>query len=111
VDNNGQTAETTRSITVVSPADLASITLTIRGAGDGVVTYIPVVEACSKNGVASEPTCVRQFPIGSQVVLRALAYSGFVLGDWVGCTSINAAGTECTVNLTSNRNVTVFINR
>jgi hypothetical protein len=89
------------------PADNRTLTLSLLGNGHGVVTYLPEVTACSKD---SEPTCVRDFPLNTTVVLRASAYSGSTLGDWVGCTSLNQTGTECTVALTASRSISLFIN-
>ena len=106
-DAGGLSDQTTRTLTVTSAPGALDLTLMLRGGGHGVVTYVPVVTACSKD---SEPTCVRQFAADTVVVLTASAYSGSLLGDWVGCTSLNADGTQCTVNLTSSRTVTLFIN-
>lgn len=107
IDAAGLSDQTTRTVTVASAPGALDLTLMLRGSGHGVVTYLPVVTACSKD---SEPTCVRQFAAGTVIVLTGSAYSGSLLGDWVGCTSLNAAGTQCTVNLTSSRTVTLFIN-
>jgi hypothetical protein len=107
VDALGAVGETTRQVSAQLASGGATLTLNLRGNGSGVVTYVPIVTACSKD---SEPICVRQFPQGTQVVMRASAYSGSFLGDWIGCTSLNATGTECTVDLSANRTVTLFIN-
>jgi PKD repeat protein len=107
IDNLGAVGETTRQVSVALASGGTTLTLNLLGNGHGVVAYVPIVSACSKD---SEPTCVRQFPQGTQVVLSATAYSGSALGDWVGCTSLNAQGTECTVNLNINRTVSLFIN-
>lgn len=110
-DDLNASAETTRTVTVSSAANNSDLTLTISGGGAGVVTYTPGATACSNETGASQIVCVRQFPKGTQVVLRGFAYTGSRLGEWNGCDSVNAAGNECTLNLTGNRNVTLFLVR
>jgi PKD repeat protein len=110
-DDRNASSETTRPITVASAAANSDLTLTISGGGAGVVTYTPAATGCSNETGASQIVCVRQFPTGSQVVLRAFAYSGSRIGEWSGCASVNAGGNECTVNLAGNRNVTLFLIR
>ena len=107
VDILGAVGETTREVSVGLASGGATLTLNLLGNGHGVVTYVPIVTACSKD---SEPVCARQFPVGTQVVLKASAYTGSSLGDWIGCTSLNANGTECTVDLSANKTVSLFIN-
>jgi hypothetical protein len=107
IDFLGAVGETTRQVTVGQLTGGLALTLQLRGGGSGVVTYVPIVTACSKD---SEPTCVRQFPAGTTVVLRGSAYTGSALGDWIGCDSLNATGNECTVTLNAARTVQLFIN-
>jgi PKD repeat protein len=93
-DDLNATAETTRSLTITSAANNSDLTLTIVGGGAGVVTYTPGAVACSNETGANQIVCVRQFPTGTQVVLRAFAYSGSRIGEWSGCTSVNSTGEE-----------------
>jgi PKD repeat protein len=110
-DDLNASAETTRTVTVVSAAANSDLTLTILGGGAGVVTYTPAATSCSNETGASQIVCVRQFPTGSQVVLRGFAYSGSRIGEWSGCTSVNTVGDECSVTLDGNRNVSLFLIR
>ena len=107
IDDTGRTGETTRNLIVTSLAGSSDLTLNITGSGFGVVEYIPVVYACSKEGTTQ---CVRQFAAGLTVTMIATAYSGSVLGNWTGCGAVSADRRECTVAMDGNRTVSLQIN-
>ncbi len=90
---------------------LFSLTLEIYGTGNGVVTNDVTHDLCTRRDGGNTPTvCVWGFAAGTPVTLTALPNAGYTVGDWVGCASINPAGTECSVALDSDRKVKVFIN-
>ncbi|MBY0399350.1 PKD domain-containing protein [Myxococcota bacterium] len=105
VDASGLSAEVRHPVTAVpGGSGDPTLTLSLLGTGDGSVTYTPAVMACSKS---SEPVCVRRFPTGTRVIMRATPYSGFRLGGWDGCDSVSPDGTSCTVTLTTSRSVSL----
>jgi PKD repeat protein len=108
-DTLGRTADATRVVTVTFGGGGATLSLTIHGAGNGVVTLLPDQGACSYSGNFGPTTCSYQYPTGTFITLTATAYSGSVVGDWVHCDSISADGLKCFVSLSANRSINVFI--
>jgi PKD repeat protein len=108
-DTLGRTADATRVVPVGSPGGGSTLTLTIRGNGNGVVSLAPEQTACSYSGNFGPTTCSWQYPTGTAITLTALAYTGYVVGDWVHCDALSADGSQCFVNLSSNRSVEVYI--
>jgi hypothetical protein len=76
--------------------------LTVDFAGKGAGSI-----ASSPPGLGCATTCSTSFPIGTTIALTA-ATNGSTFGGWVGCDA--TSGQQCTVNLTSNRTVTVTFN-
>ena len=81
----------------------SNLTLTVdfTGAGFGTVTSSPPGLGCAS-------TCSANFASGTAVALTAAPNTGSTFGSWVGCDTVS--GQECTVNLNSNRIVTVTFN-
>ena len=52
--------------------------------------------------------CTRSIASGSNATLTATPASGYLLGAWSGCQSVN--GTKCTVQMTQARTVSVTFN-
>lgn len=107
VDTGGLVAEVRQSFTVIVDAPgRSALTLSLLGSGDGSVTYTPAVTACSKS---SEPVCVREFPTGTTVLMRATPYTGFRVGGWDGCDSVSPDETSCTVLMSAARSVSLVL--
>ncbi len=110
-DTLGRTVDTTRVVALGSPGGGSTLTLTIRGNGNGVVAIAPEQSACSYSGNFGPTTCSWLYPTGTAVTLTATAYTGYVVGDWVHCDALSPDGRQCFVNLSANRSVEVFILR
>lgn len=95
-----QTAFMTANVVCFSGTGQA-LTLLFSGAGSGTVTSSP-------SGLSCASTCSGAFPTGTPVVLTAAATGTSTFGGWGGCDTV--AGAVCTVNLTTNRTVTVTFN-
>lgn len=109
MDSLGRTVDAVRVVTVSFAGGGSTLSLTIHGDGNGVVTLLPDQTACSYSGNFGPTTCAYQYPVGTSVTLTATAYSGFIVGDWVHCDSISADGLKCFVTLSATRSIDVFI--
>jgi Bacterial Ig-like domain (group 2) len=82
-----------------------ALTLTFQGFGAGTVASSPVGLNCT-----SPNACVTQaFPVGTPVTLTATPTGGSSFGNWSGCDSPGTAN-PCTLNLSTDRNVSVSFN-
>jgi List-Bact-rpt repeat protein/Big-like domain-containing protein len=77
-----------------------TLTVTFAGTGSGSITSSPA-------GLGCATTCSASFASGTAVTLTATP-NGSTFGGWAGCDSVS--GQQCTVNLNSNRTVTVTFN-
>lgn len=109
MDTLGRAVETTRVVNVSFGGGGATLSLTIHGNGNGVVTLLPEQTGCSYSGHSGPTTCTYQYAVGTAVTLTATAYSGYVVGDWVHCDSISANGLQCFVSMSASRSVDVYI--
>ena len=91
----------TANVVCFSTSSNSGPTLTVRfpGAGSGTVTSSP-------SGLSCATTCSTHFP--SDTVTLTATPNGSTFGGWSGCDS--TSGQACTVNLTSDRTVTVTFN-
>jgi hypothetical protein len=79
-----------------------TLTVDFPGPGSGTITSSPP-------GLGCATTCsTTAFPNGTAVQLTANPTGTSVFGGWVGCDNVN--GQVCTVNLITNRTVTVTFN-
>lgn len=77
------------------------------GTGYGSVSADkPPVSNCGDEG-----QCTGFYPASSTVVLTATPQPHSVVGGWTGCDSVSVEGDECTVNLTSDREVSAIFTR
>ncbi len=80
------------------------LTLTFAGLGAGTVASSPLGLSC-----ASPSPCLTQFALGTTVTLTATPIGTSSFGSWTGCDTAGAAN-PCTVNMATNRTVTVTFN-
>ena len=78
-----------------------TLTVDFGGLGKGTVNSSPAGLGCSS-------ACSANFTSGTMVTLTATPTGTSTFGSWVGCDALS--GANCTVNLTSNRTVTVTFN-
>ncbi len=78
-----------------------TLTVDFAGTGTGTVNSSPAGLGCSS-------ACSANFTSGTVVTLTATPTGTSTFGSWVGCD--NLSGVNCTVDLTSNRTVTVTFN-
>lgn len=79
-------------------SQLANLTVTIGGAGSGVVTSSPTGIACPTS------TCSANFSVGTTVTLTAQPNSGSSFSSWSGCDS--TSGNICVVTMNAARTIT-----
>lgn len=93
--------DVTRDMTVTANFTAAPITkkLTINKFGNGTVTSSPA-------GISCGSTCNKEFASGSTVTLTAKPDIGATFIEWKNCTPVANKPLQCTVKLTTNKNVT-----
>ena len=94
LDSSGAIVTGNMTANVVCFGSGPTLTVNFAGTGSGTVTSSP-------SGLSCATTCSAHFPSGT-VILTA------TFGGWSGCDS--TSGQACTVNLTSDRTVTVTFN-
>jgi len=90
------------NITVISGATVSSsfsLSVTEAGSGKGTVSSNP-------SGIDCGSSCTANFAVGTVVVLTASPASGSTFSGWSGACS----GTNCSLTMTSNENVTAAFN-
>ena len=73
-----------------------------------VPTHGKVTSTSISCGTGTLNDCTRSIASGSNATLTATPASGYLLGAWSGCQSVN--GTKCTVQMTQARTVSVTFN-
>jgi len=86
-----------KNITATFSPTVTTHTLTVDKSGSGSATSSPA-------GIACGATCSAQFDDGTSVTVTATPDANNVFSGWTGCDS--ASGTNCTVDMTSDRTVT-----
>ena len=99
-DSSGAIVTGYMTANVVCFSSGPTLTVNFVGTGSGTVTSSP-------SGLSCATTCSAHFPSGT-VTLTATPNGSSTFGGWSGCDS--TSGQACTVNLTSDRTVTVTFN-
>ena len=78
----------------------ATLSVTKSGVGTGTVTSSP-------SGINCGSTCSAGFAGSASVTLTAQPGANSAVGAWTGCDSISSDGTQCSVDMTVNKSVSV----
>ena len=100
LDSSGAIVTGNMTANVVCFGSGPTLTVNFAGTGSGTVTSSP-------SGLSCATTCSAHFT-GGTVTLTATPSGSSTFGGWSGCDS--TSGQACTVNLTSDRTVTVTFN-
>ncbi|MBF0339293.1 MAG: VCBS repeat-containing protein, partial [Nitrospirae bacterium] len=83
--------------------DFVTLTLKITGNGSGTVTASKGTPNCSSDG----KTCLTSYAIGTDVILTATPAQGSTLKGWTGCNPTVTGGSQCTVTMSKDMDVSV----